>query len=123
MKKLMLLIASIFVAGNMAYAAGGYCQCGLPDDVAGTGKSTSHHKISICHVPPGNEENIQTIEIDLSAWKTHQRHGDYVGTCEASRPCSCSDGTTGIWIELDKAKSTPGATIDDDRSYRELQGK
>src|SRR5689334_8843349 len=51
-------------------------------------------KITICHVPPGNPENAQTITIDRSAWKTDGKGsgghgpglhgGDYVGACLAS---------------------------------------
>ncbi len=38
-------------------------------------------KITICHIPPGNPNNPQTIEIPLSAWPAHQAHGDVMGTC------------------------------------------
>ena len=31
-------------------------------------------KITICHVPPGNPENIQVITIGESAWPAHQTH-------------------------------------------------
>ena len=43
-------------------------------------------KITICHFPPGNPDNPQTIEIDESAWETHQAHGDYLGECVAPTP-------------------------------------
>ena len=38
-------------------------------------------KITICHYPPGNTGNPQTIEIPLSAWPAHQAHGDKLGEC------------------------------------------
>ena len=38
-------------------------------------------KITICHIPPGNNGNPQTIEIPLSAWPAHQAHGDKLGAC------------------------------------------
>jgi hypothetical protein len=38
-------------------------------------------KITICHRPPGNPENTQTLEIPLSAWPAHQAHGDVLGAC------------------------------------------
>jgi hypothetical protein len=38
-------------------------------------------KITICHYPPGNNGNPQTIEIPLSAWPAHQAHGDMEGPC------------------------------------------
>lgn len=39
-------------------------------------------KVSICHVPPGNETNRHTIVIPRSALKAHLAHGDVEGTCE-----------------------------------------
>lgn len=34
------------------------------------------HKITICHFPPGNVENVQVISIDEHAWAAHKRlHG------------------------------------------------
>ncbi|MBP7810660.1 MAG: hypothetical protein KA163_15315, partial [Bacteroidia bacterium] len=38
-------------------------------------------KITICHIPPGNNQNPQQIEINESAWPAHQAHGDTKGTC------------------------------------------
>jgi hypothetical protein len=38
-------------------------------------------KITICHIPPGNNQNPQTIEINESAWPAHQAHGDTKGVC------------------------------------------
>ena len=42
--------------------------------------------ITICHYPPGNHENPQTIEIPLSAWPAHQGHGDVLGPCPPANP-------------------------------------
>jgi heptaprenylglyceryl phosphate synthase len=41
----------------------------------------TEQKITICHIPPGNNSNPQTIEIPLSAWPAHQAHGDVLGPC------------------------------------------
>jgi hypothetical protein len=40
-------------------------------------------KVTICHLPPGNEENPQTLEIDSSAVTAHigNHPGDYYGSC------------------------------------------
>jgi len=38
-------------------------------------------KITICHLPPGNNNNPQTIEIPESAWPAHLAHGDSKGAC------------------------------------------
>ena len=44
----------------------------------------TNDKITICHYPPGNPDNVQTIEISESAWPAHEAHGDDRGTCDAS---------------------------------------
>jgi len=46
-----------------------------------TGGGNQEQKITICHYPPGNNGNPQTIEIPLSAWPAHQAHGDKLGPC------------------------------------------
>jgi len=35
----------------------------------------------ICHIPPGNPENPQTILISPNAYPAHLAHGDYEGAC------------------------------------------
>ena len=39
-------------------------------------------KVTLCHIPPGNSENLQTIQVGAPAVKTHLAHGDYLGTCK-----------------------------------------
>jgi len=39
-------------------------------------------KIRICHYPPGNPENPQSIIISKSAWPAHEAHGDSKGVCD-----------------------------------------
>jgi hypothetical protein len=46
----------------------------------------SEQMITICHYPPGNRDNPQTIEIPLSAWPAHQGHGDVLGPCPPANP-------------------------------------
>lgn len=41
-------------------------------------------KITICHLPPGNPDNAQTISIGIPALKAHLKHGDYDGECKLS---------------------------------------
>ncbi len=38
-------------------------------------------KVLVCHIPPGNEENLHTICIAPSAVPAHLAHGDYLGEC------------------------------------------
>ncbi len=48
------------------------------------------HKVTICHLPPGNPDNPRTITIDYNAFDTHvDKHGDYLGEC------GCRQGETG----------------------------
>ena len=47
-------------------------------------------EISICHYPPGNPQNMQTISIVDSAWPAHQAHGDTYGRCAIENPASSS---------------------------------
>lgn len=42
-------------------------------------------KITICHIPPGNNQNPQTIEINESAWPAHEAHGDTKGACPENK--------------------------------------
>lgn len=39
------------------------------------------HKVTICHVPPGNPGNAHTIEVDKHAVPAHLEHGDTLGAC------------------------------------------
>ena len=41
----------------------------------------SSEKITICHIPPGDPDNPQTIVISINALDAHLAHGDYEGTC------------------------------------------
>lgn len=51
---------------------------------AGTG-ATDEKKITICHIPPGNNQNPQTISIPASAWPAHLAHGDTQGACPSKK--------------------------------------
>ena len=38
--------------------------------------------VTICHRPPGNPDNAQTLVVPLSAWENaHSKHGDTLGPC------------------------------------------
>ena len=38
-------------------------------------------KVTICHLPPGNPDNPQTLCVDENAVSAHLAHGDYQGEC------------------------------------------
>jgi hypothetical protein len=54
------------------------------------------HKITICHVPPGNPDNAHAITIDLHAWENgHSGHdGDFVVDADHSCPAVPETTTT-----------------------------
>jgi hypothetical protein len=41
----------------------------------------SDHKVTICHIPPGNPDNAHTISVGEPALRAHIAHGDYCGPC------------------------------------------
>jgi len=47
-------------------------------------------KVDVCHIPPGNPENVHTITISINALETHLNHGDNIGECE---PAQTPEGT------------------------------
>jgi hypothetical protein len=63
-------------------------------------------KVEVCHIPPGNPENIHTISINEDALDTHLEHGDHVGACEPTQllsgssrtnPSTCTCPKAGVW--------------------------
>ncbi len=40
-------------------------------------------KVTICHIPHGNPDNVHTINIGSAAVAAHLAHGDYLGSCGA----------------------------------------
>ena len=52
-------------------------------------------KVSICHYPPGNPANAQTISVGEAAVSAHLGHGDEVGSCPSGclrNAALCDDG-------------------------------
>ena len=45
-------------------------------------ETEGREKVTLCHVPPGDEENAHTITVGESAVRAHLAHGDYLGECE-----------------------------------------
>ncbi len=44
-------------------------------------RESKPHKVSICHIPPGNPDNAHTINISKKAVDAHLAHGDVLGAC------------------------------------------
>jgi hypothetical protein len=45
------------------------------------GNSAKQHKVTICHIPPGNPSNAHEICVDYHAVDAHLAHGDKLGPC------------------------------------------
>ncbi len=45
-------------------------------------------KVQVCHIPPGNNQNPQTICINASAVPAHLAQGSYLGACNVSTVCT-----------------------------------
>jgi hypothetical protein len=52
--------------------------------IAASGSPGSDHKVTLCHVPPGNPANAHTISVDQSAVQAHLNHEDFIGGCEVA---------------------------------------
>lgn len=61
----------------------------LTSGVAYAGK-----KVTVCHLPPGNPANAQTISVGEAAVSAHLGHGDQLGACPVcgSNAALCDDG-------------------------------
>ncbi|MDP6561797.1 MAG: thrombospondin type 3 repeat-containing protein, partial [Candidatus Peribacteraceae bacterium] len=61
-------------------------------DTGGTGDAgDTNPDIQICHFPPGNPRDHQTLTIPQSSWVQHAAHGDRRGECEGDED---GDGIT-----------------------------
>jgi len=61
-------------------------------------------KVEICHIPPGNNQNPQTICVAASSVPSHLAHGDYLGSCGTVASCSSSSSRSIITHDQDDAK-------------------
>ena len=53
-----------------------------------------NNKFLVCHAPPGNTDNKQTICVRSNLVPSHLAHGDSCGTCPPPTPgCECGDGS------------------------------
>jgi hypothetical protein len=55
-------------------------------DIRSSGGSPSNPKVNICHLPPGNVANVQTLSVSISAVPAHigLHGGDRLGACAQS---------------------------------------
>jgi hypothetical protein len=50
-------------------------------------------KVTICHIPPGNLENLHEIQVSEHAVNAHLEHGDSVGHCDPSGASGSTNST------------------------------
>jgi hypothetical protein len=77
----VLFVVCLVAAMSFAWGAGGVADL----DVSKRGKP----KVTLCHIPPGDPANAQTIVVGQAAVEAHLAHGDYLGECH-----SVCDGVT-----------------------------
>lgn len=70
-------------------------------------------KVRVCHMPPGNPDNKETISVGLPAVRAHLAHGDTIGRCDRDDDDDDDDDdTTELMIDnVDSSNSTSTATI------------
>lgn len=71
MKSLCPLTVALAIAIVALPAAGAYAQ----------GNGNGQEKVAVCHIPPGNPANGQTLTLPEPAVKAHLAHGDTLGAC------------------------------------------
>jgi hypothetical protein len=64
-------------------------------------------KVLVCHIPPGNPNNSQTICINENALPAHFAHGDCVGPCLEVQPKSMIKVANKGNVELFSAYPNP----------------
>lgn len=50
----------------------------------------TEQKVAVCHSPPGNPNNMRTLEVSVSALQAHIDHGDKIGPCDGDSGYSTS---------------------------------
>lgn len=94
----------ILVLSILAVACGGGTDTGTSTDPASNDPNDPDpsHKVTVCHIPPGNPANAHTISVGAPAVPAHLAHGDYLG------PCHGSDGPPGPTPSSDAGTPGPG---------------
>ena len=69
----------------------GLCDDDAEEDVDNFEEYMDEDKVIVCHLPPGNPENEQSIRIGEPAVKAHLAHGDYLGLCDGDTEADIVD--------------------------------
>lgn len=79
-----IILATILIAGGFGLTQLAY-STGSNSGSSNSNNNNNNHdddKIEICHIPPGNPNNPQTITIAKSALAAHLSHGDHKDECD-----------------------------------------
>jgi hypothetical protein len=97
-RRVPFVLFAVCLVAAMPYAWG---QVGLEDATLEPSASLVGVKIDVlkvgvtlCHIPPGDPANAQTIVVGESAVREHLAHGDYLGECHSAcggMTCTASD--------------------------------
>lgn len=91
--------SSIDQNGNVkswgAPAVWGQSGCGAPLVIGANGK------VDICHVPPGNPGNPQSLQVSPSSVNAHLAHGDWLGDCNSCSPTAYTNRTVEYLTDAD----------------------
>lgn len=66
--------------------------------------------MEICHIPPGDPENPQTLKLRALAARAHLSHGDTLGSCEDDEP-QVTDTLAPVITGISSTPSTTSAVI------------
>ncbi len=79
--------------------------------------ATPKEKVVICHIPPGNPDNMHSIEVGEPAVEAHLEHGDSLSYCWGDTEVSEDDG--------EEAITSSAAIVSPVRiySFRSIQGR
>ncbi len=110
---------------NAVYAdeSAGFCDCSI---------SVEESNDVICHVPPGNHQNMHSIRVGAPAIHAHLEHGDMLGPCpgdeaeverehevaQSPPSCACENDVTGNWYHAPTSMSAAEA-----HSLRSVSGQ
>ena len=94
------------------------------DDKSSDSKSSDEKKVTVCHAPPGNPDNAQTISVAESAVSAHLAHGDTLGECPGTASCVCPPGISAcVCPDGSPGQPGPAASTPTPGSQRGVHGQ